>query len=317
MKKDSVFFILLLTFSSAFTFFKIRVVPEHEVALLFWSAIIDHSAESPYAYRIIIPYIADFFGLLDTKAHLYIFYSFFLLIVFGGIYMYLYRLGMFFLDKDRKYSMFALFLFNSTIVAFHASFTVGDYLELLIFLMILHHTFSSNYKVVLFLLLVGVFNRFQTFYFLFFILFYFVSLNSPNRFSLKLTKQQIIFLTISLISMIGAFILLRYFMVGSKENYYTFLHHVTNNTNIHNLLKYTLPLWGGFLVLFIIISVATFKKYNLLMKYYLLLLIPYTFAFFLKGNMWELAKYYPAYVILSIAFLSYTRKYDDKVLKYR
>ena len=88
--------------------------------------------------------------------------------------------------------------------------------------------------------------------------------------------------------------------------------HISNNTDISNLIRRILPLWLSSITIFILFSVLLFKELSYVIKCFLIILIPYTIAFFLKGNIWELSKYYPAFYIMSISFSLY---FSEKNIK--
>ena len=103
-----------------------------------------------------------------------IFYFFLVSIVFFGIYSYMQKINNIFLFKNSIYFNLPTLFFSSTIYLFHTSYTFGDFLQFLFFLMILYYSFNKNLVLVYIIFLLAILNRVQSFYYLLFVFFIFM-----------------------------------------------------------------------------------------------------------------------------------------------
>jgi hypothetical protein len=85
---------------------------------------------------------------------------------------------------------------------------------------------------------------------------------------------------------------------GFKPSQYTVALHVAHNTSLANLWTQILPLWLSNVAGFVVMSAMAFSKSNLFYRLSFISLAAYIVLFFFNGNMWELAKFLPAYLIL-------------------
>jgi hypothetical protein len=85
---------------------------------------------------------------------------------------------------------------------------------------------------------------------------------------------------------------------GFKPTQYTIGLHIAYNTDVGKLILSIIPLWFAEVVGLTILCTFAFRRSNLFFKLSFLSLGSYTALFFVKGNMWELAKFLPAFIIL-------------------
>ncbi len=85
--------------------------------------------------------------------------------------------------------------------------------------------------------------------------------------------------------------------LGFRPSQYTVQLHIAHNTDPANLVKIA-ALWlaevGGFIAL----CLLAFKRSGAFFKIGLAALAIYAILFFFNGNLWEFAKFLPAYLIL-------------------
>jgi hypothetical protein len=74
--------------------------------------------------------------------------------------------------------------------------------------------------------------------------------------------------------------------------------HITRNMEFKRLFMQIIPLWLAEIAGFALISILAFKRSNLFFKLSFISLGLYVFLFFFKGNLWELAKFLPAFLVM-------------------
>jgi hypothetical protein len=84
---------------------------------------------------------------------------------------------------------------------------------------------------------------------------------------------------------------------GFKPSQYTMSLHIAHNTDIPMLLTSIIPLWIVEVASSAVLCVLAFPRSNLFFRLSFLSLSVYVLLFFLNGNMWELAKFLPAFLV--------------------
>lgn len=85
---------------------------------------------------------------------------------------------------------------------------------------------------------------------------------------------------------------------GLKESPYTVAAHVANNTDLGNLVYAIGPLWLALVGGLVVLAALGWRASDRVARWWALALVPYTVLFFFLGNLWELAKYLPAVLVL-------------------
>jgi len=85
---------------------------------------------------------------------------------------------------------------------------------------------------------------------------------------------------------------------GFKPSNFTWTLHLRHNLGIGNLTKKIIPLWIAEVAPCVALCVLAFKKSNRFFQLSFLSLALYAAMFFLNGNMWELAKFLPAFLVM-------------------
>lgn len=91
---------------------------------------------------------------------------------------------------------------------------------------------------------------------------------------------------------------------GVKDTPFTVAHHVGENTSAFRWLHNTGPIWFLVALPLFAAGVAGWRRLHPFLKVASLLTPVYTALFFFKGNLWELAKYDLAFVLLFPAILA-------------
>lgn len=110
-------------------------------------------------------------------------------------------------------------------------------------------------------------------------------------------RRTLVLLAASAVTWAAGYLAPRVFF-GFRESQYTFALHISHNTDPAALAYAIVPLWivqAGFLAL---LCVFAYRQSNRFFRLALLSLVPYTMLFFFLGNLWEMAKWLPAALIL-------------------
>jgi len=255
--------------------------------------IISKNIEPPYSFRILFPHIFNFFGGLSSiKLFVFLVLTIYFFIVLFTIIVLDKIADLYLLNFKNKFILIPTFLFSQ--VFFQTSYVIDDFFIFLIFLLILFYSERLDWIRIYFFSLISVLCRPQSIYFL---LFSFIILYLNKQLNVK-NFIKIFFLIIISIS---SYITITFIYKSEYIDVYTFAHHIENNTKY--FLNKILPVWGvlGTLLLYILYS---YKKIDIKQRYFILATLPYTFIFFIKGNLWELDKYFPAIFIFLISFFN-------------
>lgn len=85
---------------------------------------------------------------------------------------------------------------------------------------------------------------------------------------------------------------------GFRESQYTTALHVGRNTDPAALVYAIVPLWIAQVAVLVLLCAFAWRQSNRFLRVAALSLVPYTVLFFFMGNMWEMAKWMPAFLIL-------------------
>lgn len=85
---------------------------------------------------------------------------------------------------------------------------------------------------------------------------------------------------------------------GFRPTRYTVAVHIAHNTDLGTLARSIVPLWIAEVASSVALCVLAFPRSGLFFQLSFLSLIPYAALFFLNGNLWELAKFLPAFLVL-------------------
>jgi hypothetical protein len=168
---------------------------------------------------------------------------------------------------------------------------LGDYIALLFYLLGFRLMLLGRDAWLPLLVAVATLNRSQM---IFLILFYGIYLLSQGTLSLR-RKRLILYASILAYGVVFAGLRI---VLGWPPSRFTIARHVARNTSADYLYYHILPLWSVCVLPLVLLSLAAWRGSNRFFRYSFLCLVPYAVAFFLKGNLWELAKFLPAYLIL-------------------
>jgi hypothetical protein len=271
------------------------VYPNIKDRMVFEQNILDGQMEPPYQYRVIEPIAGKFLEnllshvtgdegfqhrLAYTLTNVFTFVA-----LFNLLYVYLSRLF------SPRAALIGLLIFQVVIPLSVTGFYMeGDFITVVFYLigLILIQSGHDNYLP----LLVGVatFNREQV---VFLPVLYALYLISQRKF----WSRKLIVVGASLVAW-GMVYLGMHLYFGFKPTQYTPALHIAHNTSAGNLIGSIVPLWVVQVVPMVYLASLSYRTSPHFYQLAFLSLGPYTTAFFFAGNMWELAKYLPAYLIL-------------------
>lgn len=285
--------ILMLTIISYLSVSERSIYPDVPKRMELQSSILSGTMEPPYQYRVMKPLlgisvqtILSPFVANEQTRHT-VSYQIIIFPVFFGIYFLMYRyLRLFF---TRNTSLLGLCLLAALIpLAITSIWEEGDYITLLLYLAGLNLMFTGREKFLPVIFLLGIFNRDQIIFMLF---FYAAFLYHENRLS---DKRSLNTAAISFVLWLAGYLLLRA-VFGFRESAYTFSHNM--NTNIQTWKTVT-ELWAAMILIFALLSIRSFRMSNRFFRAGLVLLILYISLFFFFAIISQLAKFLPAYLIL-------------------
>lgn len=271
------------------------VIPFVNFRMEYEDSVLNHASEPPYQYRILQPFLSKGMGWMLSPfrydpmlAHV-VSYSLILIVLFLGIYILMSRfLALLFPEWG---VILGLLLFQALVpLSISGYYMEGDYLTVLSYLTVFLLMFHQKDVWIPPVIFVSTLNREQS---VFILVIYVIYLYSRKA----LDRKHILIVGISLLAFVIAFLGIR-FIYGFKPSQYTLALHIQNNTDLSNLINRTLPVWLAEALGLVVLSAMAFRKSNLFFKLSFLSLGAYLLIFFFKGNLWEIAKFLPAFLIM-------------------
>ncbi len=287
-----VYYLIILTSLISFKIVDNRVIRADPVTRdQLQARILSGEAEFPHQYRILVPAMGyalqQLFHKLTKdplKAHIYS-YELIILIAFLLLYYCLFLfLNFFFTDIS---CMIGILLFQILIpLSITGVWQEGDFYNVLFFTIGLLLMFKSKDYYLPLVLGIGMINNEQILFLFIFYIAYLVSQNKLN------TKKSYFIIALSAGVCIFVYILLKWkFGFRESETLYYALHNFESIPSI-------LSLWITQVVIFVWLSIKSFKYSDNFFKLGLMSVGLYFILFFIYGNIGELAKFLPAYLIL-------------------
>ena len=310
MKKNIVFSLIFLMLSILSTFHVYRLVirPNTGFHINFSKNVLNKEVHPPYRYRVLRPIIGENIKnailnlnppFSESSWHLLVYTSLLLAVIFTtNIFFYKY-LTIFF---DKNISLIGVAMLHLFIPLSLTGSLEGDFYTLMFYSIGLYCIFSKKDHFIPIIIGVGAMNRVQV---VFIVVIYIVHLLRAGK-----IKRNMPYVIASLIVYASVIYSIRH-IFGFQENTYTFAVHIENNTHIGRWKCIIGPLYfAQFFGLFLLV-IYKFKSGT---KYLtdIALLVPLYFSlFFLKGNLWELAKALPAYFMLIPIALDKIKKCEN------
>jgi len=287
--------ILMLGLISSRLVINQQIIPYTTTRIGFEREIYSNNSEPPYQYRILQPWLARILqiplstlGYSPEQLHV-VSHSLVILFVFISIY-YLFALYLAMLFSETTV-VIGLLLFQACVPLSISGFYMdGDFFTVLFYLISLILLLRKKDAFLPFVILLSTMNREQT---IFIVLLYGIYLYSQNELFGKRLGTLILCVATYLLVYWG--IRLGF---GLRSTQYTVLLHLANNTNLPNLVGQILPLWTAEVFGLVILSFMAYRKSNRFFKLSFISLTLYFSLFFINGNLWELGKFLPAFLIM-------------------
>lgn len=291
--RPHVLVIILLTMISCMLISERTIFPDVPQRMKIEASILGGTMEPPYQYRIMKPLLGSLMQsaltpFIDDEVTRHVFaYQLMVFVVFLGVYSLFYKFLRLFFTVNT--CILGLLLLQVVIpLGISSIWEEGDYITLLFFLVGLNLMFSGKEKFLPIVFAIGIFNRDQTIYLLF---FYAAFLFYEGRIK---DRKAIVNTVICVVLWAAGYLLLRY-IFGFKESVYTVKHNVSTNINTW---KTIVELWIVMISVFAMLSVISFPRSNRFFRLALISLIPYVIIFFLLGIVSQLAKFLPAFLVM-------------------
>lgn len=291
----SIILIVMLTLISTWFVVTHVIVPYADIRIEFANAILRGEIDTHYRYRLLKPLLGNalesllsLFGLQQPRLHI-VSYGLWSFGIFAGIFSFFYLYLKKFFSTGTVF--LGLVLLQAVIpLSVTGHYMEGDFITLLFHIVgfLLFLSGRDNYLPLL--VAIGTINREQI---IFLVLFYAIHLLSRE----EKRKRGLYVLFGSAFAWLAVMLGLRWIR-GFEPSIYTVSTNIAENLDLRNLLTLITPLWAAEVGAFALLGALAFRKSSLFFRLSFLGLAVYTGAFFLKGYMWELAKFLPAYVIL-------------------
>lgn len=251
--------------------------------------------EPPYRYRILTIILGNMIEaplklskrLNYAERHILV-YSILTLIILTGINIGFYRYLALALDFDYQTALLGVFILNAIIPMSVTGMDIeGDFLTLLAYVI---GMLLLRYDMVIFipvLIAIAALNREQIIFFVLWMGIYFID-------DMAIDTYLLLFVSVWAWGIVTLF--LRY-VQGYKKTRYTIKHHISNNTDWRNRSA-IFHVWGVLVLPIAMLSVFGYNDADVFSQRIALTLPIYSAAFFLCGNLWELAKFLPAYLVM-------------------
>ena len=310
--KFAYFIIILLTLISQRIVYNriINPVPQYRIEMQ--NEILSGKSHSPYQYRVMKPLLGKIIGVIispvvknEVSNHL-LSYKILNYIVFSLIYLLFYLfLRNFYTEITAVCGLLLLQIVIPLCIT--NQWQEGDFITVVFYLIGLIAIFKNKEYFLPLIILIGVLNRDQIVFILFFYIAYLIEQK-------KLFKPRGI-----IIILLGALAFgLSYYGLRLYFGFKPVTHTIAFNmfVNINNVTSIA-RLWAEQVLIFIILCIIVYKKSRPFFKYSFLSLILYTILFFINGIMGELAKFLPAYVMMiSMAIQLFNKEFTiDKQLQ--
>lgn len=272
------------------------IEPLAEQRMLFAQQVLSGQMEPPYQYRILKHVLAMWLGqgvavvsASATIQHI-VSYGVVSFATFVGIFWSLWRHLERYLSPTQ--ALIGVLLVQVSLPLAVTGFVMeGDFITLLVYLLVLEVAHRDKPSLLLPLLLVGAFNREQVVYSL---VFYAVIVWSQQG---ALRRDQLLGVLGGTLAWALVFEGLRMYY-GFKPTRYTPALHIAHNTSWLHLWRDILPLWFAELGALLFLMRRGWSRASLGLKRCCLALMPYFILYFLNGNLWELGKFLPAWLFI-------------------
>jgi hypothetical protein len=288
--------ILILTLISTLYMNVVVVRPNVDLRIEHEDKILSGQMEAPYQYRVFQPLISRgvqnllassfpsrsmrhiiAYTLLDYVTFFSIFYAFFVLLKRSSL-------------PDTS-ALLGLALLQVVIPLSITGYDVnGDFITLFFYLLGFILIFRNREDYLPLVIGIATLNREQIIFLIVFYLAY--RMGHPDG----INKRTVRVVVLSIAAFLVSYLALHYYF-GFKVSPATPQLHIANNTDPQRLL-YIVLLWSAQVAGFVALCTLAFKRSIRYFKLAFLSLGVYAALFFVNGNLWEMAKFLPAFIIM-------------------
>jgi hypothetical protein len=296
MKKTFLVTILIMT-ASISTWFVCKnvILPNADRRMAYESQILLGKMEPPYQYRLLKPLLGAAAGAFvsvfteSAFAQHVVSYALISFATFLGVFFSFYSYLRY--NFSQGASLIGVLLLQAVIpLAVTGEYMEGDFINLLFYILGLIAIQRGKELWLPILFALGGLNREQ---FIFLALWHIIYLAVNG----KISPRSILWSFICFLAWGAAFWGARMYF-GLKPTPYTIALHITRNMEPSNLLLSILPLWAAEVAGFAFLCILAFRNSSRFYRLAFLSLFPYSALFFLNGNLWELAKFLPAFLVM-------------------
>lgn len=294
-KEPALIILVMLALISTWYVSRTVIIPHVDGRIEHVAGVFSGQQSPPYQYRVLKPILGRAFDAAispligDRRWQHIISYGLLSFMTFLGIFLAFYSyLQRYFSGSTALIGVLAL----QVVIPLSTTgyYMEGDFINLLFYILGLSLIRQEKDAYLPVLVGLGTLNREQ---FVFILIWYFAYFIGQKR----LTLRRVLLASVSLLVWFAVYIGIRMYF-GFKPSQYTVALHIASNSNMGILFTSILPLWISNVAGFVVLSIFAFKKSNVFHRLSLLSLLAYVISFFVNGNMWELAKFLPAYLIM-------------------
>ncbi len=291
LKKSTVLLCLILAAISTIYIAKWVILPNIDLRMQTTAEILAGEHEPPYQYRILKPLVARALtGMVapfttDRQAHV-IASGVIAAVSFTGIFILFYTyLRRYF---SHRTSLIGIIILQVVIpISVTGNYMIGDFITVLFYLIGLNLMVHRKDAYLPLVMLLGAFNRAQIIFLLVFYLAY--------LFEQRTLRTHLHIVAQCVLAFIVGFISIRWYF-GLQPTRFTIASHLDHN--IQYLIHSIAPRWLAQVAGFVVLSIMSWKKCGRYFALSFASLGLYFALFAIYGNLWEMAKFLPAFLVL-------------------
>lgn len=306
----------ILSFAWMSTYYVLThvIVPYVDQRIVFADQVLSGHMESPYQYRVLKHVVAELLrqGIRQVTplSHVQHIVSYGLIVFATFVGVFWGALRHFERHLSPLMALLGLALLQTVIPLSVTGFVMeGDFITLLVYLLAFEAMAKGRDLWLIPLVGVGAFNREQV---IFVTVFYLAWVWGERR---RLDGRVVATLMGCGLAWAAAWSV-THLHFGEKGSQYTMALHVARNTAMENVVERIVPLWVAELGGLVWLSVAGMGRSSRFLRAGMVVVGVYAGVFCVMGNLWELAKFLPAFLILiPVALRSIDTVGEEKALE--
>ncbi len=293
IRKTTVLLVLILSAISTLYVLKEVIYPNVDHRIRFMDTVFAGESEPPYQYRLLKPVIGESIRWIlspvatEHQSHLLAYTTIAFANFVGVFFLFYVYLRKYFSHRS---SVIGVLLLQIVVpISITGTVMIGDFITVLFYVAGLNLIVYRKDAWLPAIFFFGAFNRIQIIFLLAFYVAYLIDQRA--------LRDRLPIIAYSILAFAaGAAIPRLYF--GLKPSRFTIAHHLANNSDPINLLRDTLPRWLPQIAGLVVLAIWGLRYCNRYFRLSLAALLVYLGLFVLKGNLWETAKFLPAFLVL-------------------